>query len=61
MQNDKNFETIRTYRLIFIEWVTTIAVLLGCFGYLSYKIEKQSDRSDKLYEMFIDLLKEVKK
>jgi hypothetical protein len=58
MDNEKSFEAYKTYRLIFVEWITTIAVLLGCFGYLTYKIEKQADRTDRLYEMFIDLIKE---
>ncbi len=42
----------------FIEWISTIAVFITCFAYLSYKIEKQADRTDRLYEMFIDLLKD---
>jgi hypothetical protein len=61
MQDDRSFEAYKTYRLILVKWITTIAVLLGCFGYLTYKIEKQADRTDRLYEMFIDLLKEGKK
>lgn len=61
MENKENFESYKTYRLIIVEWITTIAVLLGCFGYLTFKIEKQADRTDRLYEMFIDLLKEGKK
>lgn len=50
----------RTYKLILTEWITTIAVFVTCFGYLSYKIERQADRTDHLYEMFIELLKEKK-
>lgn len=61
MKDDRTFEAYKTYRLILVEWITTIAVLLGCFGYLTFKIEKQADRTDRLYEMFIDLIKEVKK
>lgn len=57
MDNDKNLESYKTYRLILLEWFTIIAVILGCFGYLTYKIEKQDDRTDRLYEMFLDLLK----
>ena len=48
------------------------SIFLGCFIFLFYKIEKQSERtdhlfeiqssrSDRLYEMFIDLIKESKK
>lgn len=58
MLETKNFEVYKTHKLILMEWVTTIAVVIGCFGYLTYKIEKQADRTDRLYEMFIDLLKE---
>lgn len=53
-------EATKTNRIIYIEWISTIAVFLSCFGFLTYKIEKQSDRTDRLYEMFIDLLKERK-
>lgn len=51
--------TLKTHRLIIIEWITTIAVFVSCFAYLSYKIEKQSDRTDKLYEMFFSLQKQT--
>ena len=67
MQNDPNppdlrsIEIAKTYKLIFTEWITTIAVILGCFGYLAFKIEKQADRTDHLYEMFIDLVRDNKK
>ncbi len=53
-------EESKTYKLIIVEWITMIAVFLTCFCYLANKIEKQCDRTDKLYEMFIDLLKEKK-
>jgi len=53
-------EQSKTNRLIFVEWITTISVFIICFCFLANKIEKQSDRTDKLYEMFIELLKEQK-
>lgn len=53
-------EEFKTYKLIITEWITTIAVFVTCFAYLSYKIEKQADRTDKLYEMFIELVKDKK-
>lgn len=59
MTNEIN-DSSKTYKLIFTEWITTIAVIIGCFGYLAYKIEKQADRTDHLYEMFIELVKERK-
>ena len=61
METERSFEAYKTYRLIFVEWITTIAILLGCFGYLTYKIEKQADRTDRLYETFIDILKEMRR
>jgi hypothetical protein len=64
--------TLKTHRLIIAEWATLLSVFLGCFIFLFYKIEKQaertdhifeiqSNRSDRLYEMFIDLIKEGRK
>ena len=51
----------KTSKLILVEWITTLAVFIGCFGYLAHKIDRQSDRTDRLYEMFIELVKEGKK
>lgn len=49
---------------VHIEWVVVLITLLGGFYTLDNKIERctqaQSARTDKLYEMFIDLLKERK-
>ena len=53
-------ESQKTNRIIRFEWISTIAVFIICFVWLSYKIEKQADRTDKFYEMLIDLLKEKK-
>ena len=51
-----------------MDWVQTmtiIATVLGCAYYIHRDImqdmKTQSSRSDRLYEMFIDLLKEGKK
>ena len=43
------------------EWVVVLVTLLGGFYMLDGKIERQGERTDRLYEMFIDLLKEGKK
>lgn len=50
-----------------IEWFTTIGVVAGSFIFLLLemrriegKIDQQAIRSDRLYEMFIELLKEKK-
>lgn len=43
------------------EFLVLLLTLLGGFYLLDGKIERQSSRTDKLYEMFIDLLKDRKK
>ena len=49
----------------FTEWLSTLAVFVACFLFLynemktiDNRLERQSQRTDKLYEMFIDLIKE---
>ena len=77
-ENKENILSLKTYRLIIVEWATLLSVFLGCFLFLFYKIEKQSEknehfaevqsekletqaaRTDRLYEMFIELIKEKK-
>lgn len=44
-----------------VEFVTLLVTVLGSFYLLDAKIERQSARTDKLYEMFIDLIKEGRK
>lgn len=44
-----------------LEFMVLLTTLLGGFYLLDGKIERQSERTDKLYEMFIDLLKEQRK
>jgi len=39
------------------EFLVLLLTLLGGFYLLDGKIERQSGRTDKLYEMFIDLVK----
>ncbi len=46
---------------VHVEWVVVLVTLLGGFYLLDGKIERQSIRSDRLYEMFFDLIKEGKK
>ncbi len=45
---------------VHVEWVVVLVTLLGGFYLLDGKIERQGARTDRLYEMFIDLLKERK-
>lgn len=45
---------------VHVEWVVVLVTLLGGFYLLDGKIERQVARTDRLYEMFIDLLKEKK-
>lgn len=41
-----------------VEFVVLLVTLIGGFYLLDGKIERQSLRTDRLYEMFIDLVKE---
>lgn len=43
------------------EFVVLFITLLGGFYLIDSKIDRQSSRTDKLYEMFIDLIKEGRK
>jgi hypothetical protein len=45
---------------IHAEFVILLITLIGGFYLLDQKIERQSCRTDRLYEMFIDLIKERK-
>jgi len=44
-----------------LEFIVLLITLIGGFYLMDAKIERQSDRTDKLYEMFIDLIKEGRK
>jgi hypothetical protein len=46
---------------IHAEFAVLLITLIGGFYLLDGKIDKQSARTDRLYEMFIDLIKEGKK
>lgn len=70
--NNTSISDTKTHRLIIAKWATLLSVFLGCFMFLFYRIEKQGERtdnlaeiqaarSDHLYEMFIDLIKEGRK
>ena len=47
--------------LIHAEFVIVFITLLGGFDMIENKVSQQSQRTDKLYEMFIDLVKENRK
>lgn len=61
MDIDNALANTKTHRLIIAEWITLLTVFGACFLFLLYKIERQSERTDRLYEMFIDLIKEGRK
>lgn len=45
-----------------IQTIISVFIMLWYFAHhIESKIEKQSQRTDRLYEMFIDLLKNEKK
>ena len=50
-----------TQILIITEWITIIGMLLICFFFLNSRIDQQETRNDRLYELFIDVLKEKNK
>lgn len=50
--------TIRPNWISHVEWVILLFTLIGGFYMIDGKIERQSSRTDRLYEMFIDLIKE---
>ena len=45
---------------IHVEFLVLLVTLLGGFYLLDGKIERQSTRTDRLYEMFIEVVKEKK-
>lgn len=45
----------------FAEWISILATFMACFVFLFYQNQVQSERSDKLYQNFIELLKDNKK
>ncbi len=45
-------------KIILFEWFSILGVLAAIMIFLSAQIYQQSCRSDKLYEMFYELIKE---
>jgi hypothetical protein len=43
---------------VHIEWVVVLITLLGGFYLLDGKIERQGERTDKLYEMYCQVQKD---
>ena len=44
-----------------LEFAVLLITLIAGFYLLDGKIERQGSRTDRLYEMFVDLIKETKK
>jgi hypothetical protein len=44
-----------------LEFLVLLVTLIGGFYLLDGKIERQAARTDRLYEMFIDLIRDGKK
>lgn len=44
----------KTNRLIMVEWLTTLGTLIGCFAFLLHRVDNQSERTDKLYEIYCE-------
>lgn len=45
---------------IHVEWVVVLVTLLGGFYLLDGKIERQGQRTDRLYEMYCETQLEIK-
>ena len=45
---------------VHVEWVVVLVTLLGGFYLLDGKIERQGSRTDRLYEMYCDVQKQMK-
>lgn len=61
-----------THSLIVTEWLTLAGIVIACFFFLHSEVKavncsmqdrmlSQEQRTDRLYEMFIDLVKDNKK
>ncbi len=44
---------------VHVEWVVVLVTLLGGFYLLDGKIERQGERTDKLYELYVTTQKEI--
>lgn len=44
---------------VHVEWVVVLLTLLGGFYLLDGKIERQGQRTDRIYEMFVDVRKDM--
>lgn len=51
---------MKTNWFIHVEWVVVLVTLLGGFYLLDGKIERQGQRTDRLYEMWCETQKEIK-
>ena len=53
-------EKIQNHWSIHMEFAVMLVTLIGGFYTLDSKIERQGARTDKLYEMYCDMQKEIK-
>lgn len=44
---------------VHVEWVVVFITLLGGFYLIDGKIERQGERTDKLYEMFVENQRDI--
>lgn len=62
-KNRRHFEDNHTEKpsaWFFAEWISIIGTFMVCFVFLFYQNQAQSARTDRLYEMFYELIKETK-
>ena len=56
----QKFQYDKSKTTIFFEWISIVGPVLACSLFLFGEIKDQRQRTDKLYETIIDLLKEKK-
>ena len=56
-EETQKFQYDKSKTTIFFEWISIVAPVLACSLFLFGEIKDQRQRTDKLYETIIDLLK----
>ena len=54
-------DNVKSQWIVHVEFIVVLMTMIGGVYLIDGKIERQGARTDRLYEMFIDLLKETKK
>lgn len=60
IQETQKINYDKTKTTLFFEWISIVGPVLACSLFLFGEIKDQRQRTDKLYETIIDLIKEKK-